>query len=616
MSKKVLFFVTTILLSLVSTAQVQVEWTAIEGIDYDEAQGSLTKTAPDGWNNAGARSLNRLDGNEDGVIKYIVEDITTRKAIGLSTKNNDHKVKSIDYAIVFNNNKIAIYEKGKFRGRYGRTSVGDEFSIERKGNKIIFKKNGRRFRRRNTNPAHKLFADVALYSNGTTISGLTSSFYKPLKITFIKQDISCDAGADGAIDITVTGGKAPFSFLWSNGEATEDISGLDIGKYIVTVTDANDKHKNKKIRILSDVVWTDLEGVTADGNNLTKFESKEFSTGAAASLNVLEANQNGIVIYEIEDLDYTRVVGLAHENVLGKSYFTTDYAFFLTVKGTISIFESGKYIGDFGMYNPGDKIKIQRKANLIRYKKNKEILREIETDPSKSLIVDVALLENGATLKNVKTNFCNITFLTINTFPLEGNIPYYLTYRDQKTLVVAGGIEPLVVANSSKTEVITIRVDETANYGSLELLFDVSDSYISNLRIVNTVENGGDTLALDSNLFKVGVGGRELILYQNDTTELPTDSLLYGFILEGGLGISPNNDNQFDVLAISGTENINQFDLTIKDLTQSIVFTTQDKLNFWNGKYMGDGELVPVGAYNYSVQINGETFEGQILVQY
>jgi hypothetical protein len=132
MSKKVLFFVTTILLSLVSTAQVQVEWTAIEGIDYDEAQGSLTKTAPDGWNNAGARSLNRLDGNEDGVIKYIVEDITTRKAIGLSTKNNDHKVKSIDYAIVFNNNKIAIYEKGKFRGRYGRTSVGDEFSRKKR----------------------------------------------------------------------------------------------------------------------------------------------------------------------------------------------------------------------------------------------------------------------------------------------------------------------------------------------------------------------------------------------------------------------------------------------------------------------------------------------------
>ncbi|MEM7102982.1 MAG: M43 family zinc metalloprotease [Bacteroidota bacterium] len=50
---------------------------------------------------------------------------------------------------------------------------------------------------------------------------------------------SCVGANDGSIDISVIGGEGPFTYMWSDGVADEDRTGLPPGVYTVWVTDTN-----------------------------------------------------------------------------------------------------------------------------------------------------------------------------------------------------------------------------------------------------------------------------------------------------------------------------------------------------------------------------------------
>ena len=73
----------------------------------------------------------------------------------------------------------------------------------------------------------------------STINVAVAELFAPLTSTFVQTNVSCFGGSTGFINLSVNGGSSPFSYVWSNGGNTQDIGGLAIGTYTVTVTDIN-----------------------------------------------------------------------------------------------------------------------------------------------------------------------------------------------------------------------------------------------------------------------------------------------------------------------------------------------------------------------------------------
>ncbi|HMG89630.1 MAG TPA: hypothetical protein VK589_06210 [Chryseolinea sp.] len=111
------------------------------------------------------------------------------------------------------------------------------------------------------------------WSNGETdesITGLPPGFYSvtvtdasgctrvldfailappPIIVTSAISNPLCGAEGSYAIDLTVSGGKPSYSFLWSNGATTQNLTGLNSGSYSVAITDAGGCVTNKQFTV-------------------------------------------------------------------------------------------------------------------------------------------------------------------------------------------------------------------------------------------------------------------------------------------------------------------------------------------------------------------------------
>ena len=73
----------------------------------------------------------------------------------------------------------------------------------------------------------------------TSTASITITQPELLTASAVATNVTCKGFNNGSIELTVSGGTATKTYLWSNSSITEDISSLAPGNYSVTVTDAN-----------------------------------------------------------------------------------------------------------------------------------------------------------------------------------------------------------------------------------------------------------------------------------------------------------------------------------------------------------------------------------------
>lgn len=71
-------------------------------------------------------------------------------------------------------------------------------------------------------------------------TSVTISQPAAIAITPTLTDVTCFGENNGVINLAVTGGTPDYSFLWNDGSTDQNRTGLALGTYSVTVTDAND----------------------------------------------------------------------------------------------------------------------------------------------------------------------------------------------------------------------------------------------------------------------------------------------------------------------------------------------------------------------------------------
>lgn len=84
-----------------------------------------------------------------------------------------------------------------------------------------------------------------------------------LNISVTSTNITCNGAGDGFIDLTAQGGSAPYTYVWSTGATTQDVSSLAAGAYTVTVKDNSGNIKDTSLVITEPTVL----GVTSSITN-------------------------------------------------------------------------------------------------------------------------------------------------------------------------------------------------------------------------------------------------------------------------------------------------------------------------------------------------------------
>jgi hypothetical protein len=157
------------------------------------------------------------------------------------------------------------------------------------------------------------------------------------------------------------------------------------------------------------VTWTNLVGVAASGNDLSKTAGTSAWDAGAVSVETLAAD--GYVEFTVGAVGERVAVGLSNGDG-GQSFADIDFAIRLGAGGAVQVVEAGTVRGSFGSFVPGDRFRVEAENGLVTYSRSGEgpFYTSTVGPAVPPLEVDTAFYTPGATISDVELVATELTW--------------------------------------------------------------------------------------------------------------------------------------------------------------------------------------------------------------
>ncbi|HLP19330.1 MAG TPA: gliding motility-associated C-terminal domain-containing protein, partial [Chitinophagales bacterium] len=208
----------------------------------------------------------------------------------------------------------------------------------------------------------------------------TTTINQPAAIitSSVVTNATCNGFANGAVDLTATGGTGSLAYIWSNGAVTQDITSIVANTYTVTVTDAANCTVRASATVTESaqiVLTTSQVNVSCFGGNNGSIDltvtggtgvyTYNWSNGAVAQdISGLVAQSYAVTVSDNNSCSSTATVAITHPAVFAVVESHTNITCNGGNNGTITLIPSGGTMPY--TFNWGNNITAQNRTGLTQ----------------------------------------------------------------------------------------------------------------------------------------------------------------------------------------------------------------------------------------------------------
>ena len=425
----------------------------------------------------------------------------------------------------------------------------------------------------------------------------------------IHQMVSCHGLSDGSVSFQTTGGKAPYSYVWSDGSNNNSRNNLNANNYSITLTDDNGCKSINSLTITepdlltasinkTDETFNDADDGTAtlNVNGGTLPYSYLWSNGAnSSSISNLPPGNYSVVITDAKGCTANQSVSINPVNCLNISVSSThtDISYNGLSDGTASATASGGATPYSYSWSNG--ANSQSIDNLAAGNYSLSIIDNLGCQIATSLTIDP--VDCSSLILNVTSTDLSAFGSndgTATAIPFGGTAPFTYIWNTGQTLSSLNGKEPgtyeVTVTDNLGCESYGSSVINNVDCSSLSLIVNASDEtqYQANDGAATASPSGGQSPyayiwsngATSQTISNLPPGSYSLTLTDdNACTTIKSFNILQaqtGF-LSGRIYEDRNNSGSFDGTD-TGFENI---DIQITESNGSTQTVTTDADGNW-----------------------------------